>query len=160
MMSKKLSFKRNVYKGKNLRTEGEIYDQKFELKPERIQILLVEYEQIQEKKLTYLKLLFESVVLYLTITGVVAGFALREEGITTNLIMAALFDIAIGVFGAVVLFTAKREWKDSRKRLKEICSLLDMEYESSDIINLSVWIILICYLFVVAGWLVTFVLRL
>lgn len=131
-----------------------------ELKPERIQILLVEYEQIQEKKIAYLKLLLESVVLYVAITGAVAGFTLREEGITTNLIMAALFDIAVGVCGAIVMFTAKKEWKGSRKRLEEICSLLDIRYESSDIISVSAWVILIGYLFVVAGWLITFVLRL
>lgn len=130
-----------------------------ELKPERIQILLTEYEKIHEKKIAYLKLLFESVVLYLTITGVVAGFTLDEEGITINLTMAALFDISIGIFGAVVMFTAKKEWRNSRKRLKDICSLLDMDYESTDIISLSIWIILTCYLLVVIGWMITFFLR-
>ena len=130
-----------------------------ELSPERIQILLTEYEQIQQKKRFYLKLLLEVVILYLTITGIAAGFVLQEPGITANMIMVAFFDIVVGAIGASIMFIGKREWKGSEKRLEKICSKLDIEYEGYKKIWWAIWLIFFCYLFVVAGWIITFIIR-
>jgi hypothetical protein len=119
---------------------------------DRTNVLLIEYQQIQETIRTYLKLLVQLVLVYLALTGVVANYALQTPGINILLILAAVFDVFVGAFGASVMFVGRKQMKGTTNRLRRICNLLEIHYEGSGIVESSVWAIFICYLFVVGAW--------
>ena len=54
---------------------------------------LHEYQQIQDRKRDYLKILVEIVLVYLGLTGVAIGYGLRSSNFDLNFVLPGLFDI-------------------------------------------------------------------
>lgn len=119
---------------------------------QRIMILLLEYEQTQIRKRKYLKILIQTVLAYILMTGLIINYVLGTTGLSIIIFLVATADVMFGALGAFVMFTAMKSFTQSEQRLETLCSKLKIYYEGSSEITAVVWSIYISYVIVLGLW--------
>lgn len=119
---------------------------------ERMMILGLEYEHIQIRKQKYLKLLVQTALVYLLMTGLIINYVLGTTGLSIIIFLVAIVDMIFGALGVVVMFTAMKSFNQSEERLEILCSKLNIYYEGSSEIVAAVRSIFISYIIVLGLW--------